>query len=142
MVLWPTNQGPFVSPLPTDHKLHVQVQEAIARTKKKTGKGKDLPKGDSISVPPPKLQPRNQDGGFSNFGDRPGQLRENQEHYKNTVETSSNCQFKLLTVVYLLSMLLTCKWWQSQKKKRNVSFDIGNNNARFSDKRKLTQIPT
>jgi len=34
MVLWPTNQGPFVSPLPTDHKLHVQVQEATARTKK------------------------------------------------------------------------------------------------------------
>ena len=35
MVLWLTNQGPFVSPLPTDLKLHVQVQEATTRTKKK-----------------------------------------------------------------------------------------------------------
>ena len=65
MVLWLTNQGPFVSPLPTDLKLPVQVQEATTRTKKKkTGKGKDYPwgqglgavedYGDSISVPPPK----------------------------------------------------------------------------------------
>ena len=30
-----TDQGPFVSPLPTDLKLHVQVQEATTRTKKK-----------------------------------------------------------------------------------------------------------
>ena len=47
MVLWLTNQGPFVSPLPTDLKLHVQVQEATTRTKKKkkTGKGKDYPWG-------------------------------------------------------------------------------------------------
>ena len=35
MVLWLTNQGPFVSLLPTDLKLPVQVQEATTRTKKK-----------------------------------------------------------------------------------------------------------
>ena len=38
MVLWLTNQGPFVSPLPADLKLHVQVQEATTRTKKKKKK--------------------------------------------------------------------------------------------------------
>ena len=117
MVLWLTNQGPFVSPLPADLKLHVQVQEATTRTKKKkkkkTGKGKDYPwgqglgaaedLGDSISVPPPKPQPRNQDSGFSNFGDLPGRLRENQGHYKNTLDTGSNFKFKMPTVIYLLS---------------------------------------
>ena len=35
MVLWLTNRGPFVSPLPTDLKLPVQVREATTRTKKK-----------------------------------------------------------------------------------------------------------
>ena len=38
MVSWLTNQGPFVSPLPADLKLHVQVQEATTRTKKKKKK--------------------------------------------------------------------------------------------------------
>ena len=40
MVLWLTNQGPFVSPLPTDLKLHVQVQEATTRTEKKKKLGR------------------------------------------------------------------------------------------------------
>ena len=52
---------------------------------------------------PQNPQPRNQDGGFSNFGDLPGRLRENQGHYKNTLETGSNFEFKMLTVIYLLS---------------------------------------
>ena len=51
MVLWLTNQGPFVSPLPTDLKLPVQVREATTRTKKKkTGKGKDYPWGQGFGV--------------------------------------------------------------------------------------------
>ena len=51
----------------------------------------------------PKPQPRNQDSGFSNFGDLPGRLRENQGHYKNTLDTGSNFKFKMPTVIYLLS---------------------------------------
>ena len=65
---------------------------------------------------PQNPQPRNQDGGFSNFGDLPGRLRENQGHYKNTLETGSNFEFKMLTVIYLLS----------KKKNQNVSFDMRN----------------
>lgn len=73
---------------------------------------------------PQNLQPGNQDGGFSNFGDLPGRLRENQGHYKNTLETGSNFEFKMLTVIYLLSKKKTrtfpLKWeicqffWQTK----------------------------
>lgn len=79
---------------------------------------------------PQNLQPGNQDGGFSNFGDLPGRLRENQGHYKNTLETGSNFEFKMLTDIYLLS------------KKKPERFLWHEKYASFSDKRKLTQITT
>ena len=141
MVLWLTNQGPFVSPLPTDLKLHVQVQEATTRTKKKKLGRVKITRGDRgwgrqrtmetlFQFRPQNPQPRNQDGGFSNFGDLPERLRENQGHYKNTLETGSNFEFKMLTDIYLLS------------KKKPERFLWHEKYASFSDKRKLTQITT
>ena len=90
----------FKRPLPELKKKKKLVREKITRGDG-VGGGRGLERLYFSSFPKP--QPRNQDSGFSNFGDLPGRLRENQGHYKNTLDSGSNFKFKMPTVIYLLS---------------------------------------
>ena len=109
--------------------------------KKKTGKGKDYPwgqglgaaedYGDSISVPPPKPPTRKSRWRLLEFWWSSWTItRKSRALYKNTLETGSNFEFKMLTDIYLLS------------KKKPERFLWHEKYASFSDKRKLTQITT